>query len=68
VVTTGKLGDDGVITFVGESSNCMTGEKDCWGRSTMDLQDATKHVYSSFGKGDSDEEFKNMELVETKAR
>jgi len=68
MVSTGSVGKDGVFTFEGECSNCMTGEKNSWTKSTLRMETPTKHVYSGFGKDASGKEFQNMEMIATKTR
>jgi hypothetical protein len=58
-VTTGELQGDKLV-FEGENSNCMTGEKNCWGKSVLDLK---TNVYKGFGKDKSGKEFQNMEMT-----
>ena len=68
MVSTGSIGKDGVLSFEGEYSNSMTGEKNCWAKSTTRMETPTKHIYSGFAKDASGKEFQNMEMIATKTR
>lgn len=62
-MTTGKLEGDKLV-FEGENSNCMTGEKDCWGKSVLEMADG-RHTFKGYSKGPDGKEFVSMEMVAT---
>ncbi len=64
LVSTGRH-EDGKLVFEGENSNCMTGEKNCWGKSVLEFGD-DRHTYKGYGKDADGEEFQNMEMITTR--
>jgi hypothetical protein len=60
--TTGKLQGTNLV-FEGENSDCMTGEKDRWGKSSVDL--ATGQ-YQGWSRDASGKEFVSMEMTSEK--
>lgn len=60
--TTGTL-EGNKIVFEGENSDCMTGEKNRWGKSAVDL---TTHAYQGWSRDASGKEFISMEMTSEK--
>ncbi|MEW6071293.1 MAG: DUF1579 family protein [Planctomycetota bacterium] len=62
--TTGRL-VDGKLVFEGQNSDAMTGEKNRWSKSVLDLG-ADRHVFQGYGRDASGKEFLNAEMIETR--
>ena len=62
-VSAGKL-DGSKLTFEGTFSDPMTGEKNVWSRSVLDMS-APQHTFKGFAKDAAGKEYVNMEMTAT---
>ena len=53
------------LTFEGESSNAMTGEKNHWSKSVTDMS-GDRHTFTGYGKDANGDVFQNMEGTATR--
>ena len=63
--STGRL-EGSTLSFEGENSDAMTGEKSKWSKSVLDLSSPDKHTFKGYSKDAQGKEFQNMEMVETR--
>lgn len=62
--STGSIDESGkVLTLVGENSNAMTGEKNAWSKSVIEITSADEHSYTGYMKTRDGEVFENMTMV-----
>ena len=62
MTSTGTLKGN-TLTFEGVNANAMTGEKDCWSKSVVDLGNRDRQTYKGFGKDANGVEFQNLEMI-----
>ncbi len=62
--TTGRL-DGKMLVFEGENSDALTGEKNTWAKSVLDMS-ADPHPFKGYGKDADGNEFQSMEMTATR--
>jgi len=65
-LSAGRMDDSGKIVFEGENSDPMTGEKNRWGKSVVDMSNANEHVIEMWSKDESGTPFVAMQMTMTR--